>query len=78
MSTSDAELEETFETIADQLEIQNAALVEIANALRRANYIRMGRDPDEHRQDRLGHLEDNALNIRESVDLDELDRWEER
>jgi len=79
MNDSDSsEIEPTLQTIADQLEIQNAALVEIANQLERANKIRIGRDPDDVRPERLGHLEDNALNIRQSVDSDELEKWEER
>jgi len=70
---------DALEEIVNQLEIQNAALLELAKQQRRLVRVEMQRDPDGFSEEGFaGYLSDNALNIRERVDLDALDRWEER
>jgi hypothetical protein len=65
---------------ADQLEIQNAILLELIATVDRSNQIAMGHDPDDYRRgSRLAsYIEDNVGHLREGVDLDAVGRWADR
>jgi len=63
------------EMIADQLELQNALLFELAIQHRREVRVLMGKDPDKPRDtSHAGSIETNAVNLREYVDLDAVRR----
>lgn len=64
--------------IAEQLQIQNAILMEIATQLARSNMALVGRDPDDHRRRGFAKsIENNALDLTEQVDLGAVDQLAE-
>ena len=65
------------EDLAEQVQIQNAVLLEVVSALQRRNRLAMKRDPDDwpSPKSRATSVEDNVLHLAESVDVDAAERY---
>jgi len=66
-----------LEDLAEQVQIQNAVLLEVVSSLQRRNRIAMKRDPDDwpSPKSRATSVEDNVLHLAESVDVDAAERY---
>jgi len=70
---------DALEDVAEQLEIQNAILLELVSTQQRRNRVALKRDPDDwpSPRSRASSVEDNVLTLREDVDLRAVD-WAQR
>ena len=69
--------EDALQDLAQQIEIQNAVLLELVSTQQRANRIAMKRNPDDwpSPKSRATSVEDNVLYLAESVDVDAAKRY---
>ena len=60
-----------LEDLAEQIEIQNAVLLELVHAQHRRLCVDMGKDPDRYsRESQTGFVQDNVMDLFERVDVD--------